>query len=151
MDKQKQEIAKLFHEVNMIIKLGMRKCFEDMGITMPQGFVIGILSKRGEIKISDLSRVIGLTNSTVSGIIDRLEKQNIVERNRSEEDKRVVYVKLTKEYSDIFQHIHKSADEYFVKFLDEGTSDEITKIFDGLSSLKSVATKNSEKILREMM
>ena len=47
------------------------------------------------MKITEFSNQLCLSNSTVSGIIDRLEKQEMVVRERSEEDKRVVYVSIS--------------------------------------------------------
>ena len=66
-----------------MLKHSMGQHFNPMNLTGPQGMMMGILSHDGEMKISDLSEKIGLSNSTVSGIIDRLEKQGLVERTRS--------------------------------------------------------------------
>ena len=88
------KVANLFQEVMILFKHSMSKAFEDSGITAPQGMVLGILNKEPRIKITELSSKLGLPNSTVSGLVDRLEKQGMVERERSEEDRRVVYVSI---------------------------------------------------------
>ena len=93
------KIAKLFREVMLLFKHSMGKVFEDIGITAPQGMVMGILSKEKSLKITELSSKLGLSNSTVSGIVDRLEKQGMVERKRSEQDKRVVYVSVASNFT----------------------------------------------------
>ncbi|MCX7749809.1 MAG: MarR family transcriptional regulator [Clostridia bacterium] len=120
----------------------MRKSFEDMGITMPQGMVIGMLSVHGEMKISELSKELGLSNSTVSGIIDRLEKQQVVERIRSQTDKRIVHVKLSPHFAKRHHDFHKKAEENFAKLLEKGTPEEIQKIIEGLDALKKVLDKS---------
>lgn len=129
------EVGKLFHDVNKKMKHGMRKSFEDIGITMPQGMVICVLFKLGEIKISEISKHVGLSNSTVSGVVDRLEKQQYVERTRSRIDKRIVYVKLTERFMEMHKNFHTIADENIKKMLDKASEDEIEKIIGGLEVL----------------
>lgn len=130
------KVAKLFQEVMHLFKQSMSKVFEDTGITVPQSMVIGILSKEKTLKISELSSKLGLSNSTISGIIDRLEKQAIVERVRSSDDKRVVYVSLRPKFEEMHQGFHKITEEYFLNIMNKGAPEDIYKIIDGLNTLK---------------
>lgn len=141
---QKLEIVKLFTEINKTIKHGMRRDFENIGITMPQGIVIGTLKRHGEMKISELSQKIHLSNSTVTGIIDRLENQQFVVRTRSEEDRRIVYVKVTPKAEEVFEGMHKKAEEIFGDLLNSGTSEDIEKILEGLNTLKKILKDTNE-------
>lgn len=75
-----------------------RNYFDQPELTMPQMLVLTALSEEGTMPISRLARYIGSANSTVSGIVDRLERMGLVERIRSEEDRRVIYVGLTAQY-----------------------------------------------------
>jgi MarR family transcriptional regulator, organic hydroperoxide resistance regulator len=131
-------LTKLFREIMFLFKQNMSKVFEDCGITAPQGMVIGSLSKFGKMKISDLSIKLGFTNSTISGIIDRLEKQRMVERERSEDDKRVVYVKITPEFQERHQDFHKILEENITNIINRGTTEEVVKITEGLNILKKL-------------
>lgn len=64
-------------------------------ITTPQLTVLRELKTAGDLRLSDLSMKINLTNSTVTGIIDRLERAGLVSRQRSTDDRRVILVKIT--------------------------------------------------------
>jgi len=64
-------------------------------ITTPQLTVLRLLKTTGDLRLSDLSVKINLTNSTVTGIIDRLERAGLVSRQRSTDDRRVILVKIT--------------------------------------------------------
>lgn len=134
------EVTKLFKDVVHLLKQNMAKGFEAMGITAPQGMVIGTLSKSGKMKISDVSLHLGLSNSTVSGILDRLEKQEMVERIRSVEDKRVVYVSLTPKFQEMHQGFHKIMEENIGSILKKGTPEELDKIIEGMNILKGLLT-----------
>lgn len=136
---KKVEVARLFFEVNKILKDIMRKSFEDVGITMPQGLVIGTLIRFGEMKITELSRKINLSNSTISGIVDRLEKQQLVVRTRSEVDRRIVYVKVTPKFEEMHKGFHKKLEE---NLLSKATPEEIDQITEGLTIFKKVLKDN---------
>ncbi len=132
------KVIELCRYVGMLYKHTMAKGFEKHGITAPQGMIIGILSHSGQRKISELSEKMGLTNSTVSGIVDRLEQQNIVERIRCKEDRRVVYVRLTPEYKGLHQDFHKKAEQSVSDILSKATQEEVEKIIEGLNILKKL-------------
>lgn len=134
------EIARLFYEVNKILKEGMRRSLEEFGVTLPQIFVMSTLMEYGKMKITELSKKLNLSNSTVSGIVDRLEKQKLVIRIRSEEDRRIVYVKATPRFEAIHQGFHKKAEASFGDLLSAGSSAELEKVIEGLNVLKKILT-----------
>lgn len=135
---KKIEIARLFSEVNKVIHRNMRKSFENQGLTLPQGMVVHTLIEFGEMKITELSKKLNLSNSTVSGIVDRLEKQELVVRTRSEVDRRIIFVKVTPKFKEIHEGFHRKAEQNFEDLLGNGTSEEIEKIIEGLNVLKEI-------------
>jgi DNA-binding MarR family transcriptional regulator len=132
------KVAKLFQEVMHLFRQNMSKVVEDIGMTAPQGMVIGILSKEKTLKITDLSAKLSLCNSTVSGIVDRLEKQGMVERKRSEQDKRVVYVSIAPNFKERHHDFYKRLEENIANTMNKGTPEELDKIFEGLDALKKL-------------
>lgn len=64
-------------------------------VTGPQLTVVKLLESVGDLSLSDLSERIRAQNSTVTGIIDRMEREGLVLRSRSKEDRRVVHIRLT--------------------------------------------------------
>ena len=107
---------------------------------MPQHMVIHALKKSGEMKLTDLSREINLSNSTTSGIVDRLEKQQLVERTRSEEVRRVIYVKVTPGFYKLHEELKNRAEKNFEEILGQVTPEELEKIIVGLKTLKRIIT-----------
>jgi DNA-binding MarR family transcriptional regulator len=69
--------------------------FEKLKITMPQSFVLDILSRKGEWKMSDLAKFINVTTAAMTGIIDRLVKGGFAVRVHDPDDRRIIRVKLT--------------------------------------------------------
>jgi MarR family transcriptional regulator, organic hydroperoxide resistance regulator len=64
-------------------------------LTGPQLTVVKILETIGDLSLSELSDRIRAQNSTVTGIIDRMEREGLVQRVRSSEDRRVIRIHLT--------------------------------------------------------
>lgn len=138
------KVAKLFQEVMLLFRQGMSKVFEDSGITAPQGMVIRILSKERTLKITELSSKLSLPNSTISGIVDRLEKLGMVERIRSEEDRRVVHVSISPKFKDMHKNFHKQIEDKIEATMNRGTPEEMDKIVEGLETLKKLLSSREE-------
>lgn len=132
------KVVSILRKVIGAIKQRTQAHFKEMNLTGPQGILIGTLHHYGEMKISDLSEKLGLSNSTVSGIIDRLENQGLVERRRIKEDRRVVYVNITETYRKNFEQHFEDINKMFEEILDKAAPDEIKTIFDGLNMLESL-------------
>lgn len=64
-------------------------------LTGPQLTVVKLLESVGDMSLSELSEKIRAQNSTVTGIIDRMVREDLVVRERSKEDRRVVFIRLT--------------------------------------------------------
>lgn len=64
-------------------------------ITSPQLICLLTLRDDGPLTTSALAKLIHLSNSTVVGILDRLEKRGLIARERGREDRRLVLVSIT--------------------------------------------------------
>jgi DNA-binding MarR family transcriptional regulator len=67
------------------------------GVTPTQLTVLKLLYEIGDLSLGRLSRQIRAHNSTVTGIVDRMEAAGLCERARSQEDRRVWIIRLTAE------------------------------------------------------
>lgn len=67
----------------------------EYGLTGPQLTVLKILDSLDDLSLSELSERIRAKNSTVTGIVDRMEREGLVLRVRSQEDRRVVHIRLS--------------------------------------------------------
>jgi len=80
-----------------IISRELRKQVEKEGlITLPQFDVLVQLSRRSEgMSFVELSRKLLVTSGNLTGIIDRLEREELVAREPDSADRRVVRIRLT--------------------------------------------------------
>ena len=135
------KVVRVLRNIMETVKHNVHHHFREMNITGPQGMLMGTLAHYGEMKVSDLSERLGLSNSTVSGIIDRLEAQGLVERTRSKEDRRVVFVNITPEFKKNSQEHFKEIEKMFEAMMSKATAEELDIIFLGLDTLQKVINR----------
>ena len=109
-------------EFNTIINTKVSEKLKRKGLTQSQITVIKFIAHKKSLTLTELSNMMSIKKSTCSGIIDRLEAMDILERVKDENDKRVSYIifsefgkELAKEirsdmtnvFSDIFKDVDK--------------------------------------------
>jgi DNA-binding MarR family transcriptional regulator len=109
VDQILEAIIYLYTESRRITKELARRA----ELTGPQLTVVKILESVGDLSLSDLSDRIRAQNSTVTGIVDRMEREGLVVRSRSTEDKRVVRIRLTEKGERIAREIPVEPMEIF--------------------------------------
>jgi len=93
LDRVVEAIVFLYTESRRITKEAARQ----YGLTGPQLTVLKLLEGVGDLSLSALSEQIRRRNNTVTGIVDRMVAAGLVVRARSEEDRRVIHIRLTPE------------------------------------------------------
>lgn len=116
-------------------------------LTGPQLAVVKILEQIGDLSLSELSERIRAQNSTVTGIIDRMEREDLVVRERSKEDRRVVKIRLTAKGAKIAREIPVEPVEIFKSALDGLTVQEMRDL---LRILTKVAKRVRSIVRRDM-
>ena len=77
------------------IDLHSKHLVKEFGLTGPQVIILQEISRGGYISASELAQAISLSQATVTGILDRLEKRELILRKRSDHDRRRVLVEIT--------------------------------------------------------
>lgn len=85
------------------------------GLTSPQILLLQTIRNRGQVTIGELATDISLSQATVTSILDRLERRNLVYRKRSVEDKRKVHAHLTPDAVEILKSAPIPLQEQFTR------------------------------------
>lgn len=72
-----------------------------LGLTYTQYITFLVLWEKDGISVSEIGSRLMLDNGTLSPMLKKLEQAGYIERNRSEDDDRVVIISLTKEGRDL--------------------------------------------------
>ena len=90
------EIFSMIREISHKIDLLLQETANKLDLTPLQiKIIITLYSYDGDVSIGSLGKSIGVTGGNISNICKKLEKKGFVDRIRSEDDERVVNVKLT--------------------------------------------------------
>ncbi len=93
------------------------------------------------LKMSELESHSGLKKSTLSESVDLLVKNGYIERKRSEKDRRVVRVRLTKKGENRIDEITKIAKSFMHQKLKILTDEEKEKLFEAFETIEQIAEK----------
>jgi DNA-binding MarR family transcriptional regulator len=86
------DVMSALRRIIRAIDLHSRKLVQRYGLTGPQLVVLKELVARSPCTVGELARAVNLSQATVTGILDRLEKKSMVTRVRSTHDRRKVLV-----------------------------------------------------------
>ena len=79
----------------------------ELGITYPQYLVLMVLWEQDGQPVNDIAHRLVLETNTVTPLLQRMEKQGIVERHRGETDKRQQIVSLTEKGKEMEEHAYE--------------------------------------------
>jgi len=120
----------------------LRIHFGKLNLTFPQALTLSVLRKEGGMPISKLAERIDSANSTVSGIMDRLERLDLARRIRSERDRRIIYVEVTPRYETLCRQMEADVYEYFENLLGTLSPEERESIAQSVRLLDRVLLQN---------
>ncbi len=76
------------------------KCTTPLGLTLGEFRVLRVLSESGPSPMIDLAKEQMITGAAMTNIVDHLEQVGLVERVRSESDRRIVSVAISRKGQD---------------------------------------------------
>src|SRR5699024_11452842 len=102
--------------------------FQESGLTPPQLMVLHYLFQHDSRNVSDISDHLRLAASTVSSILDRLERNGFVFRERDKTDKRIIKIILTPKANEIKDTLKTDLHTLMNEMSNEATTAERLRI-----------------------
>jgi DNA-binding MarR family transcriptional regulator len=112
-----------------------------LNITPVQAMVLGFLRDEDRITSSELGKRTELDSATLTGIIDRLEAAELIERRGNPTDRRSIQVHLTEQGRFLGAKAVQLIAEANVKFLEMLTEKERGELRRLIGKLRAAATK----------
>ncbi len=119
-------IEKNFRIASWMVKKKGREILGDFDITPPQFTALYMLSGEINLTIGELSNKMYLACSTVTDLLDRMERNGLVVRVKDEKDRRVVRIKVLDKGEEMIQDVLKTRRNYIAGIL-EGVSEEMVE------------------------
>ena len=125
------DIRRVFQVVNEQSKKAKR----ETGLTGPQLWAIKMIGELSPVRVSDLAARMYLHPATVVGILNRLELQGLINRMRTDEDRRVVKIELSDAGNAILAKAPQVAQGLLVNGLEVLPLKKLEDISDALKEL----------------
>lgn len=105
--------------------------------TLPRFDILAQLERHdGPMSMGELSKRLMVSNGNVTGLIERLAGEGLVDRTPSPDDRRVQMVSLTKKGAESFSDMAKNHRNWVGNMMSDLSTDEMNKLYDLLARLK---------------
>lgn len=91
--------------------------------------------EKPDMKVSEISSILRVTSPTVTQIINKLEKDDLVERNTDPVDRRAVNIHLTEKGIEVTNEARKAFTETFAGLIDHLGEDDSEKLAELLNKV----------------
>ena len=138
------DFGELLNELALSLNALHRRDVCGQGETLAQCFILASVPDDG-IHMSRLAGKLGIDNSTLTRLMDNLEKHNLAFRKKDEDDRRLVNVFLTEEGQAVMSRFEARIENLGSRILDDLPSEkrELVK-----GSLESLLWSLSKELLR---
>ena len=90
---------------------------QDLDLTPAQMHIVLWLGTDGPLTMGALARAVGVTEKTITGMVDRLQRDELVHRERDPADRRVVHARLGPRGAALYRRIDAGIDSKLTKLL----------------------------------
>lgn len=115
-----------------------REILSDYDITPPQFNALLTLIKHDGLTIGELSNKMYLACSTVTDLLDRMERNELVIRVKDEKDRRIVRIEVLDKGNDLIEKILNTRRLYLASVLSECKSDKLDELVENIKLLNSL-------------
>ncbi len=99
--KLKNQVCFPLYTASRLITRAYMPLLAKLGLTYPQYLVLMILWETDCVRINEITQALVLNTNTVTPLLQRMEKMELIKRKRSIEDERKVFVELTEKGKDL--------------------------------------------------
>ena len=115
IEKFVQEMIKLLPQITRGFAHYEHNYLTKGEITLPQFWVLDYLYRNKTAKMSELAQYLGTTRPAITGLVDRLIIQKLVNRKDDPDDRRIVWIELTSRGNNIIRKIKEQKTKALIK------------------------------------
>tara|TARA_R110002050_G_scaffold204327_2_gene339757 strand:+ start:68269 stop:68721 length:453 start_codon:yes stop_codon:yes gene_type:complete len=142
----KNQICFPIYSVSRLITKAYKPYLAQMGVTYPQYLVLMVLWETDNVSINQISERLLLNTNTLSPLLKRMEKMEILTRNRSTKDERTVRIGLTEKGKDLKKLALPIPDKLVKTLLTENIQlTEVLQLKEMLNEWINILSETNEK------
>ena len=136
MDRTDQSLVAL-RRILRATEIYGRKLANAAGLTAVQFRVLQIVAERGNCTATEIAHKMRVSQATVTSLVDKLVKRDVVTREKSQTDRRQTHIIITKVGRDIVSHAPDALQQRYVRKFEALADWEQAQL---VASLERVAT-----------
>ena len=103
--------------------------------------ILKVLKKCGELPMSEIGRMVYISKSNMTSLIDNLVANNLAERLPDKNDRRVINIALTEEGNELLNEWRKHSNNEIKMNLSTLSDEDLKKFSDSVKNLKEILNK----------
>jgi len=139
------EAELVLREVSSIIKRRGRDILIDYPVTPPQFSALLALRRLKNPTMTQLCEFLSLASSTVTDLVDRMERNELVERIRDVEDRRIIRLKITKQGLKVVDAVVEQRRNYLAEVFEDIDSETLQELLRLLTLLRGKMQEHEDR------
>lgn len=116
----------------------IEKNVQEFGLNISEFGVLEMLYHKGDQPVQKVAEKILVTSGTITYVINKLEKKELVVRRKCDKDKRVYYVSLTEKGNDFIANIFPKHRDFIDNLFKDLNEDDKKQLLESLIQLRGV-------------
>lgn len=125
-----------FAKANQLASRFLSQKVAELNLTPVQALVLRFLHQEDQITSSELGKKTGLDSATLTGILDRLEAADFIERKNNPDDRRSIHIHLTPKGNEMSKEAIRVIASANVEFLQVLTKEEKRDLHEIIKKLR---------------
>lgn len=118
--------------------LFFRPSLNKHGMTEQQWRIIRMLSQYGEVESHQLADLVCILKPSMTGVINRMLRDGLVQRRKAEHDQRRVFVSLTDKGKECFDNMRDEVEDNYRRLHEKFEAHKVQQLLELLQELKEI-------------
>ena len=149
MDEEK--LNKMVDDLYLFFPLFRKKLFKHKKNLkqkkIPHSFyhILKVLKKRGELPMSEIGRLVYISKSNMTSLIDKLVENGLAERLPDKNDRRVINIALTDKGKELLKDWLKYSNTEIKMNLSTLSNEDLEKFYESIENIRDILLKMDDK------
>ena len=116
----------------------MEKNFKEFGLNISEFGVLEMLYHKGDQPVQKVAEKVLVTSGTITYVINKLEKKDLVIRRKCNKDKRVYYVSLTEKGKEFIANIFPKHKDFLNDLFKDLSEESFWELLENLIKFRKI-------------
>jgi DNA-binding MarR family transcriptional regulator len=120
-----ERLAEIFTILQRCFLQNLSKELSRGNVSFPQYFLLGFLTQQSHLTMREVSKKMGHTMAASTGLVDRMERMELVSRTHDTEDRRRICVRITPKGTALVEQVRADLVASLMRLMESLTADEV--------------------------